>query len=176
MLASSILEIKENHMIGITLGVEQIRNAPAQVRQWIEQQVSGALGCMVAAMPQPPHLTACTQAQAATVLERIRNLPSVVAVFFEFARPGICYGEPSVMAFRLIDIQRLTRLETVTRLLECLGVINQAFAEVCDDPAARFCDFDNLGHCLILPDTHSSIAVLLEEIVAAKDGEVERAA
>jgi hypothetical protein len=110
------------------------------------------------------------------VLDRIRNLPSVVAVLFEFGRPGICYGEPPVMAFRLIDLQRLTELETITRLLECLGLINQVFAEVCDDPTARFCDFDNLGHCLILPDTHRSIAMLLEEMVAAKDAQAERAA
>jgi hypothetical protein len=166
-------------MIGITLDVEQIRNAPAPVRQWIEQQISGALGAgymTAAGVSQSPHLTACTQMQAAAVLERIRNLPSAVAVFFEFGRPGICYGEPPVMAFRLLDLQRLAELETITRLLECLGLINEAFADVCNDVAARFCDFDNLGHCLVLPDTHRSIAMLWEEMVAAKDAKIERVA
>jgi hypothetical protein len=165
-------------MTGITLDVEQIRNAPAPVRQWIEQQVSGALGLGHAteAVSLPPHLKTCTPTQAAAVLDRIRNLRSAVAVFFEFGRPGICYGQPPIMAFRLIDLQRLAELETITRLLECLELINQAFAEVCGDPAARFCDFDNLGHCRILPDTHSSIAVLLEELAAGKDARAEKAA
>jgi hypothetical protein len=165
-------------MIGITLDVEQIRGAPAPVRQWIERQVSRALGPGYAAagVPQPPHLTACTQAQAAVVLDRIKNLPSVVSVFFEFGRPGICYGDPPVMAFRLIDLQRLAELETITRLLECLGDINQTFAEMCNDPAAKFCDFDNQGHCLILPDTHRSIAMLWEEMAVAKGAQAERAA
>jgi hypothetical protein len=165
-------------MIGITLDVEQIRNAPEPVRQWIEQQVSAALGLAhpAGAVLQPPHLTACSQTQAAAVLNRIRHLPTVVAVFFEFGRPGICYGEAPIMAFRLIDIQRLTELETITRLLECLGLINQTFAEACNDPAARLCDFDNQGHCLSLPDTHRSIAALWEEIAAAKDAKAERAA
>lgn len=35
---------EENAMIGITLTDEQIRNAPAPVRQWIEQQVIASLG------------------------------------------------------------------------------------------------------------------------------------
>jgi len=165
-------------MIGITLDAEQIRNAPAPVRQWIEQQVAGALGLTdtAEAVSQPSHLTVCTQAQAAAVLDRIRNLSSVVAVFFELGRSGICCGEPPIVAFRLIDLQRLTQLETITRLLECLGLINRAFAEVRNDPAARFCDFDNQGQCLILPETHRSIEMLWEEMVAAENARAERAA
>jgi hypothetical protein len=31
-------------MVGITLSPEQIQQAPAEVRRWIEQQVAGALG------------------------------------------------------------------------------------------------------------------------------------
>ncbi len=165
-------------MISITLDVEKFRNAPAPVRQWIEQQVSGLLdlGDAAAALPEPPHLTACTQAQAAGLLNRIRNLPSAVGVFLEFGRPGISCGEPPIMAFRLIDIQRRVELETITKLLECLHLINQAFAEVCDEPGARFSDFDNQGHCLVLPATHRSVATLYEKMIVARGQEFERAA
>jgi hypothetical protein len=31
-------------MVGITLSPEQIQQAPAEVRRWIEQQISSALG------------------------------------------------------------------------------------------------------------------------------------
>lgn len=163
-------------MIGITLDAEQLQNAPAPVRQWIEQQISAALGSPYAAapVPQTPHLTACTEAQATDILNRIRQSPSAISVFLEFARPGISYGEPPIMAFRLVDVQRRAELETITRLLECLELINQTFAEVCNDPAARFCSFDNEGHCLILPASQQGIAALWRKMIAAHGVDVQR--
>jgi hypothetical protein len=47
-------------------------------------------------------------------------------------------------------------------------VINQAYAEICSDPAARFCDFDNEGHCLVLLATQRSVAALWKAILAAE--------
>ena len=38
-------------MIGITLTTDQIRNAPPQVRQWIEHEVIAALGLAADAPP-----------------------------------------------------------------------------------------------------------------------------
>lgn len=157
-------------MIGITLGAEQIRNAPAPVRQWIEQQVSASLGLPPTAtsVPGPAHLTACTEVAAAALLNRIRGMPSAVGVFFEFGRPGIPYGEPPIMAFRLIEILHRAEVENIELLMECLELINQTFAELCNDPAARFCGFDNEGRCLILPTTQRSIATLWQKIIASQ--------
>jgi hypothetical protein len=47
-------------------------------------------------------------------------------VFFEFARPGISFGQPPVMAFRLIDILYHTRLQDMGQVIECLEAINEA--------------------------------------------------
>jgi hypothetical protein len=162
-------------MIGLTFDAQEIQNAPTPVRHWIEQQMLAAFGQGPKPVPQLPHLTACTETQAVEILARIRQARSAIDVFFEFARPEISYGEPPVVAFRLIDIQRRAGLDTISKLLESLDLINQTFAEVCNDPAAKFCNFDNEGHCLVLLATHRTIATLWKTIIAEHGARLQRA-
>jgi hypothetical protein len=159
-------------MIGITLTTDQIRNAPAPVRQWIEHEVIAALGLAAdaptpAEHPQAAHLVACTTEEAAAVLAQIQGMVPAFNVFFEFARPGISFGQPPVMAFRLIDILYHTRLQDIGQVIECLEAINEALARMRGDASARFCDFDNQGHCLIAPQTQHSVATLWQGILAS---------
>jgi hypothetical protein len=159
-------------MIGITLTTDQIRNAPTPVRQWIEQQVIASLGLATEAPaaehPQATHLVGCTTEEAAAVLAEIKGLMPAFNVFFEFARPGISFGQPPVMAFRLIDILYHTRLQDIGQVMECLEAINEAFARVRQDASAKFCGFDNQGHCLIAPETQKSVAALWQSILASQ--------
>ena len=163
-------------MVGITLSSEQIRNAPAPVRQWIEQQVIASLGLTPgltpqgagAAPPQAAHLVACTEQEATAVLAQIRDVLPAVHVFFEFGRPGVSYGQPAVMAFRLLDLLHHAPLDNVGQVMDCLGLINQAFAKIRNDPSARFCGFDNEGHCLIAPATQQSVAKLWQTMIAGQ--------
>ncbi|WP_158672085.1 hypothetical protein [Bradyrhizobium guangdongense] len=156
-------------MTGITLTAEQIRNAPAPVRQWIEQEVIAALGLApptpVAAPPQAAHLVACSVEDMAGVLEHIRGVLPAVNVLFELGRPGISFGRPAVMTFRLMDILHHTRLQDVGQVMTCLEMINQALTEVKKDASVRFCGFDNEGHCLIAPQTQESIATLWQTMM-----------
>ena len=159
-------------MIGITLSTDQIRNAPPQVRQWIEHEVIASLGLAADAPPaaehgQGAHLVGCTQEEAAAVLTEIHGMIPAFNVFFEFARPGISFGQPPAMAFRLIDILYHTRLQGIDQVMECLEAINTAFARLRRDPAARFCSFDSQGHCLIAPETQRSVAALWQQILAS---------
>jgi hypothetical protein len=157
-------------MIGITLTTDQIRNAPAQVRQWIEHEVIASLGLAAdapapAEHPHEAHLVACTTEDAAAVLAQVKGMMPAFNVFFEFARPGISFGQPPVMAFRLIDILYHTRLQDIGQVIECLEAINEAFARVRQDASAKFCGFDNQGHCLIAPETQRSVAALWQSIL-----------
>ena len=162
-------------MIGITLTAEQIRKAPAPVRQWIEQEVAASLGfgtrTPAAAPMQPAHLLACSVEDMAGVLEHIRGAFPAVNVLFEFGRPGISYGQPAVMTFRLMDILHHTRLQNVGEVMTCLEMINAALAEVKQDPSVRFCGFDNEGHCLIAPQTQASIATLWQGMMARRQAQ-----
>lgn len=157
-------------MTGITLTAEQIRNAPAPVRQWIEQEVIATLGLAprtpeAAPPPQAAHLVACSVEEMAGVLEHIRGVLPAVNVLFELGRPGISFGRPAVMTFRLMDILHHTRLQDVGQVMTCLEMINQALTEVKKDPTVRFCGFDNEGHCLIAPQTQGSIATLWQTMM-----------
>ncbi|MHB0769716.1 hypothetical protein [Bradyrhizobium sp. 5.13L] len=174
-------------MTGITLTAEQIRNAPAPVRQWIEQEVIATLGLAprtpVAAPGQAAHLVACSVEDMAGVLEHIRGVLPAVNVLFELGRPGISFGRPAVMTFRLMDILHHTRLQDVGQVMTCLEMINTALTEVKKDPSVRFCGFDNEGHCLIAPQTQESIATLWQTLMerqqaqeSAADGRVAPAA
>jgi len=157
-------------MIGITLSTDQIRTAPAEVRHWIEQQVIASLGLSAeppaAERPHASHLVACSTEEAATVLAQIQDFMPAMNVLFEFGRPGISYGQPPMMAFRLIDILHHTRLQNVGQVMACLDAINQALAEVRHDEGARFCVFDNEGHCFIAPQTQQSILRLWQDMLA----------
>jgi len=167
-------------MIGITLTTDQIRKAPAQVRQWIEHEVIASLGLAAdapaaAEHPQAAHLVGCTTEDAAAVLAQIKGLMPAFNVFFEFARPGVSFGQPAVMTFRLIDILYHTRLQNIEQVIECLEAINEAFARVRGDASAKFCGFDNQGHCLIAPETQKSVAALWQSILASQKGRGEEA-
>ena len=157
-------------MIGITLTTDQIRSAPREVRQWIEHEVIAALGLAAetpAATPQAAaHLLACTPEDAAAVLSQIQGMLPAVNVFFEFARPGVSFGQPAVMAFRLIDIMHHTRLQNIGQVISCLDMINEALARLRGDASARFCGFDNEGHCFVAPETQRSVAQLWQEVIA----------
>ena len=73
-------------MIGITLTTDQIRNAPPQVRQWIEHQVIASLG-LAAETPatarpsHAAHLVALTEGESAAVLDEITGLMPAFNVF-----------------------------------------------------------------------------------------------
>jgi hypothetical protein len=160
-------------MIGITLTTDQIRNAPAEVRRWIEHEVIASLGLAAdapapASPAQAAHLVGCSAEETAAVASHIQGMMAAVNVFFEFGRPGISFGQPAVTAYRLIDILHHTRLENIEQVMGCLELINQALAQERRDPSARFCGFDSEGHCLIAPQTQASIAALWQSVLASQ--------
>jgi len=171
-------------MIGITLTADQIRNAPPQVRQWIEHEVLIGLGLAPGSQATPPqarppqtaHLAGCSVEEAEAILARIQGVLPAVNVLFEFSRPAIAYGEPPVMAFRLLDIMHHTHLANIDQVTTCLGLINQALADLRQDPTARFCEFDHVGHCLIPLQTQHSIAALWQRIADRQASTLEPAA
>jgi hypothetical protein len=122
------------------------------------------------------HLVAASVENVAAVLAQIQSLMPAMNVFFEFGRPGISIGQPPAMTFRLIDILHHTQLQTIEQVMTCLDVINEAFAQVRGDPSARFCGFDNEGHCLIAPESQRSIAALWQSVIAKQQAPGRQAA
>jgi hypothetical protein len=161
-------------MIGITLTTEQVRGAPKEVRQWIEQQVIASLG-MAADAPAPvpvqaTHLAVLSVDEAAAVLTQVRGMLPAANVFFEFGRPGVVFGQPPVMTYRLIDILNHTRLQNIGQVITCLEALDEAVARLRGDATIRFCGFDNEGHCFIAPDTQQAIAAVWHDVIASQQG------
>lgn len=157
-------------MIGITLTSEQIRNAPTEVRRWIEREVMTSLGLQPAPAdggePEGEHLAVCSAEQARTVLAQIQGVLPVVNVFFELGRQGAIFGQPNVEAYRLLDIAHHTRLPDVSQVVACLDIINQAFSNARGDVTAKFCGIDRDGHCLIAMETQQNILRLWQKVIA----------
>jgi len=66
-------------MIGITLSSEQIRNAPADVRRWIEREVMMSIGQQALSAddegkPHGEHLATCSEEQVAAILSQIQGV------------------------------------------------------------------------------------------------------
>ncbi len=159
-------------MIGITLSSEQIRTAPADIRQWIEREVATSLGFQSpsanANRQSGGQLAACSPDEVATLLSEIQGVLPAVNVFFEFGRQGAVMGPSRVEAFRLLDIAHHTRLPDVGQVIACLNLISEALGRIRGDNNARFCGFDHEGHCFVAMETQQSILHLWQDVLAAQ--------
>ena len=160
-------------MIGITLTADQIVNAPAEVRRWIEHEVIA--GLRLAPQSSSPPLSQssrpaiCSEDEIAAIFAQLRGMPVAVSVLLEFRQPGIAFGEPPLKSFRLMDIMHHGKLQNIEQVIAGLNAINVALAELRGEPGIRFCDFDNEGHCFLAPETQASVAKLWHDVVVRQE-------
>ena len=159
-------------MPGLTLSAEEIRNAPPEVRRWLDQELGRALGLDV---PQPepraPHLVGCNIEEARDILDMVQGMLPVVSVFFELGHEVTSVAFRGMRAFQIADIVRHARLASEEQVLNCLGVLDQALQRVRGDGNAAFHALDEQGHCLIAESTMHAIMHLWQEIVARHGSE-----
>lgn len=155
-------------MIGISLTAEQVRAAPPEVRHWIEQQIAAFLSPAPEAPPDQRHLAVLSPGDAQAVLEQIEDLLPVVSVFFELGRESAGTLVQGMRVFRLPEILRHTRLQSVAQVIECLDVINDALRSVRQEPDALVCGVDREGRCFVAEATSHAILALWQGIVAAR--------
>jgi hypothetical protein len=160
-------------MVGITLLPEQIREAPPEVRRWLEQQLVGSWPGAYRAAPsiEPPgqHLVACSLEEARAILSLIHGLLPVVTVFFELGREPAAISAPGLRALRLDDMLRHTRLQGVEQLVACLKIVDEALQRVRGDADVALAALDESGHCVVAEATARSIVELWQEIVASRE-------
>ncbi|RWL78785.1 MAG: hypothetical protein EOR67_23960 [Mesorhizobium sp.] len=158
-------------MVGITLSPEQIRTAPPAVRQWLEHEIAHSLGLGPSAEPAPPdapHLVACSPQEAAAIYASIRSMLPVVAVFFELGREGTMIGDQGLVAFRLSDMLRDTRLPDARHLATCLDVIDRAFRLARRDDHAVLSILDAGGYCIVAEATRRSVLAVWSQEMAVQ--------
>ena len=157
-------------MIGITLTSDQVRAAPAEVRQWIEREVIAALGLPLRPSEEeakaPQQIAACSVEDVAAILSQIQGVLPAVNVLFELGRQGAMIPQTRVGAFRLIDIAHHTRLQNIAQVVSCLDLITELLRRVRGDASAMFCGFDREGHCFVDLETQRSIFRLWQSVIA----------
>ena len=156
-------------MVGITLSPEQINQAPPEVRRWLEQQISSALGLYrrepALAAPER-HLVGCDLESARAILSLIQGLLPVVSVFFELGRDPVATSPQGLRALRLDEMARHSRLQSVEQAIACLRALDEAAQRVSETPDAVLTMLDSTGHCLVADVTARSILALWHEILA----------
>jgi hypothetical protein len=156
-------------MVGITLSSEQVKNAPPEVRRWIEQEVLTAFGWhLPAAEPNEPHLVACTVEEAFRVFAAVRDMLPVANVFLTLGHQGANAGE-GIEAFRIAEVMRHAHLVDPQQLVACLEVLNEAFRRVRNDATAVLCGADDRGYCYVAQETRRNIARVWEEAIALQN-------
>lgn len=156
-------------MIGITLSSEQIRRAPAEVRQWIEHEVATSLG-LGSQSVEPPgsggQLIACSHDELVAVLPLIQGVFPAVNLFFELGRPGASLGPEPLEVYRLADLQHHTRLESNEQVISCLAFIDEALHRVRGSEDGSFYVL-NGEYCVIAAQTQQNIRRLWVELLGS---------
>jgi hypothetical protein len=156
-------------MIGITLSSEQVRTAPPDVRRWLEQSVLASFGWhLPAERPSEPRPAACSVEEVSGILGLVRDFIPVVNVLFELGHEGAGASMEGVEAFRLVDILRHVRLQTLQEVQGCLQIINDAFRRVRADADAVLVALDDRGYCYVAEETQRSIAALWKEVTTSR--------
>ena len=154
-------------MTSFTFSVEQLKSAPAEIRQWIFHQLESDLAALTSGNPEPPAahapaLAACTPDETMQIFDLIRGDFATAQVFLELARDTpIGNGGRPLHVMSLGEMIRHTRLDQ-SRLAGCLQMINQAFRQVRNDPDAVLFGFDQANHVYVHEATHQSIRALWE--------------
>ncbi len=159
-------------MVGITLSPEQIRMAPPEVRRWLEHELAVSLGLRSSDLQHDESdilpLASCTVEEVARVLSAIQSMLPVVGVFFELGREGAAITRGGMEAFRLADILRHTRLNTLDQVLACLNTINDVAQRIRGD-GSLFSIVDRRGYCFVAVETQRSILRLWHQVVGQRD-------
>lgn len=157
-------------MMSFALSLEQLQAAPAEVRQWIVNEVAAAVVKLNHPQPQPssahvPELAACEPDEAVQVFQSIRDDYAAIQVFLELGREtSLNQAAPALHVLSISQLLRYTRLNKA-RLIECLTLINSVFQEIHNAPDAALFGFDQADHLYIHDATHRSIRALWEALL-----------
>ena len=158
-------------MTGITLSAEQIRRAPAEVRQWIEHEVATSLGLETRAAESQRRmvqLADCSQSELRAMLGLIHGVFPAVNVFFELGRRGAHLAQEQLEAYRLADIQHHTRLQSPEQVIYCLNLIDDSLHRLRGNREASFYGCDG-EYCFVAAQTQQNIRQLWFELIGRSD-------
>jgi hypothetical protein len=161
---------QEALVTSFTFSVEQVRSAPPEVRDWMQDEIAAALLAVAKARPEAGKHTAalavCTADEALRLFEMIRGNFAAAQVFLELALAAPVAGS-NLYALETGRILRRARLSE-DRLLDRFRMILEVFQQLRQDPAAALLGFDQNNHVFIDAATNHNIRNLWQELVAMR--------
>jgi hypothetical protein len=155
-------------MVGITLSPKQIKSAPLEPHDWLEDEVAASLrfGGPVNASPQG--LATCMFQQGEVIHTPISAIFPVANVFVALGREGASIVQGCFEAISLAETLRHARLPDMNRLLACLKFIHQACREIRKEVDACLFALDQRGYCIPAVETHRSILSPWTRLIATR--------
>jgi hypothetical protein len=161
-------------MVGFTFSAEQVISAPPEVRRWMENEISKALGG-AANVPAAPSskveesgLAICLVDEMAELFRLISGNLLAAQVFFELARDApFNRAAAPLHSFNIGDMLRHARLTNADQLFKCFDAINRDLCEIRNNSDASLFAFDEAGHVYIHETTYRSIRQIWEQVLLA---------
>jgi hypothetical protein len=163
-------------MVNLVLTPDQVRSAPAFVRQWIRSLLAADFDFPVAAAESGDAAAAnalaeCSLDEAALVLQQIQNDYLACQVFFDLGREegaaGL-HGASAIHRTSLAAIMQHVRLPDIEHLVAYLDEIARAYQRVRGTADAALLAVDRQGDCYIHETTRRSIRALWKALVTSR--------
>ena len=165
-------------MVDITLSSDRIRQAPIEVRRWIENELAESLGTRFTgqAPAHHPQLIACTREELERLFELVRGMPPVVAVLVELGRSTTHELPGDVTMASLAEISDRAHLQCASQVVACLKILNEGVQELRNDEDALLCAIDEEGRCYVATATRNGIHDIWRAMVSAQARDASKAA
>jgi hypothetical protein len=157
-------------MAGIFLTPERLRNAPAEVRDWLEREFAQSIEALPQHSALSPHVVPIELATAQKLLMRVAAVLPLANLLFELARGGNPTASGRNDIASLAELILHARFDSPARISRAIGILNEITQDVLDDPSALICEIDLRGSYYIAVETRKSLALLWQALVADLDG------
>ena len=158
-------------MVDITFSSDRIRNAPIEVRRWVENELAESLGTRSPTPPLAPahheHLVICSTAEVGQIFDFVQGMQPVVNVLLELGRTAGSHLPNNIMVTALHDVAARAHLRSVQQVIACARIVNEALQQLRGDTDALLCAIDDEERCYVALETQAHIQEVWQAIVAA---------
>jgi hypothetical protein len=156
-------------MVDITLSSDRLRNAPIEVRRWIENELADSLDMHTSTLPPTHHaqLVTCSAEEVGQIFDFVQGMPPVVNVLLELGRATGSRLPRDVMMTSLHEIATRAHLQAAPQVTACLRIVNEALQQLRGDGDALLCAVDDEERCYVASETQAHIQEIWQAIVMA---------
>ncbi len=159
-------------MLGLTLSLDQLREAPPAVRRWIRDELFMTIDSLSDGERTPvdnqDHLVPCTPVQAQQILDRIARDHVLAQLFMTLGRSDMGTPMGDFMVLRADDLAARLHLADLPHLFAGIDAINTVARAVIGDGHAVLVGVHGGGYCVLRKEAFAAIGTVWRDIVNAQ--------